>query len=436
MASEIQSHSGFFDPVHTYRVIQKPNAQASSTDDLIREFLLSRSSTPVKNRRVRRPKVFPTGGKLIQKIRKEFTQFGQELKRIPAQFGEDVRRFVNYLSDTAKIFFKITNRYVFKDGNEVTEAHKIPYIHRWTDIYRKSILAKLYQLEEALTPEQLSQVTLITLTVSQRHKDQEDCLRSLMKNYTKMMDVLRHKFGAVDYFYILEPHKTGYVHMHLVYMKLLNNNDKRWIVSTWENRYGAGSHKGFNFSEPKASQDGSCEAGKISHFRSYVMKYLSKGLRSETMSNQELLFNALLKKTGIRLWNCSRNFSRIMKAPINEDSEALAAFECLCVELFDGSYEDEADGFISQIYPKSEHNYKSAVSQLIVISEPEPKRSLVPKSLEPGSHKKSSRKQKKVYTGHQERLDTTLDEDYGDVEGVSVIEDGEEMLRFLKDEGY
>lgn len=435
MASEIDNYSEVFGNVHAYRVIQKPNALPSSPDDLIREFLLSRSSTPVKNRRIPRPKVFPTGGKLIKSVRKEFTRFGEDLKRIPAQFTEDVRKFVNYLSDTAKLYFKITNRYVFKGGEEVIQDHKIPYIHRWTDIYRKSILAKLYQLEKALTPEDLQNVTMITMTVSQRHKDQEECLYSLMENYTKLMDVLRHKFGAVDYLYILEPHKTGYVHLHLIYMKILSKEDKRWIVSTWENRYGAGSHKGFNFREPRASEDGSCESGSISHLRSYVMKYLAKGLRSETMSKQELLFNALLKKTKIRLWNCSRHFSKIMKAPI-ETSEALEDFECLSVGMFDNSYENEEDGFISQIYPKPEHNYKSVVPQPIVIPEPEPKRSLMPKTLKSLRSKKPSRKQKKVYTGYQGRLDINSDEDYGDVEGVTVIEDEEEMLRFLKDEGY
>lgn len=339
-------------PLDTYRVIQKHNAAASSPDDFVREFLLSCANTTVKNRRVPRPVIFPTGGKLIKTVCRELTRFGEPLRKIPAQFKDDVRRFTDYLSDTAKIFFKITNKYVFKGGEEKIDVRRVPYIHRWTDVYRKSILAKLYQLEKALSPEDLEKVTMISLTVSQRGRDQEECLYDLMDNYKKLQDVLRHRFGTTDYFYILEPHATGYAHMHLIYMKLLSGLDKRWIISTWENRYGAGSHKGINFSEPRASDDGSFEAGKISKLRSYVMKYLSKGLKVEMMSNKELLFNALLKKTGIRLWNCSRRFSRIMKAPVEPASDCVEYFECLKVELHDGAYDNEEDSFITQIYPR------------------------------------------------------------------------------------
>lgn len=349
LASPILPCSG--SALDTYRVIQKRNASPSSPNDLVRNFVLSRANTPVKNRRVPRPYVFPTGGKLIKTVCKEFTDFGKPLQRIPAQFKDCVREFVEYLSNTKRIFFKITNRYVFKNGAETVDTRCIPYIHRWSEVYRKSILAKLYQLERALTPEDLSCVTMATLTVSQRGKDQEDCLYSLIENYKKLMDVLRHRFGKVDYFYILEPHKTGYAHMHLVYMKQLTSLDKQWILSTWENRYGAGSYKGMNFSEPQASADGQYPAGKISKLRSYVMKYLSKGLRNEMMSNSELLFNALLKKTGIRLWNCSRRFSRLMKAPGSALSDCIESFECLKVELHDGDYDEPEDSFISQIYP-------------------------------------------------------------------------------------
>lgn len=353
-----------------YRVIQKPNAVTSSRGvgapgDLVREYLLSRANTPIINRRAPRPKVFPTGGKLIKAVCKEFTRFGEELKRIPAQFEEDVRKFTAYLTDTAKIKLKIKNRYVFKNGEEVEKVHEIPYIHRWTEIYRKSILAKLYQLEKALTPSDLSNITMITLTVSQRGRDQEECLYSLMENYTKLMDVLRHRFGAIDYFYILEPHKTGYAHMHLIYMKLLSCSDKQLVINTWDNRYGAGSREGLDFSEPRASDDGQYEAGKITKVRSYIMKYLCKGLRSETMAPKELLFNALLKKTGIRLWNCSRRFSRIMKAPAKEGSDQVADFKCLSVELYDTTYDNEEDGFISQIYPRPSKHAVNVVDHLL-----------------------------------------------------------------------
>jgi len=60
----------------------------------------------------------------------------------------------------------------------------------------------------------------------------------------------------------------------------------------------------------------------------------------------------LLKKTGIRLWNCSRRFSRIMKAPCEPVSGCVEHFECLKVELHDGTYDNEDDSFIAQLYPR------------------------------------------------------------------------------------
>lgn len=302
------------------------NLSVTSDVEKIRAFLRSKSyASCKKNRRV-------------PDTRKEYSVFGRPLKRIPRQFIKCVNEFTCYLSDTARKSFKITTR----NGTEI-KTKSVGYIHRWTDTYRKSILAKLYQLEASLTPEQLRDVTMITLTTSQRGEDQEECLLKLLDSYDKLFKLLRYHIGTIDYFYILEPHKTGYAHMHVIYMKRLTDNEKDIIVNAWQNKYKAGTEEGINFSEVAASEDGSCREGEISHFRSYVMKYLSKGLRSESMTKGELLFNSLLKKHRIRLWNCSRHFSQIMKKPEIEKSDD---WECLKVEM----YQD--DEFISQVYPQ------------------------------------------------------------------------------------
>lgn len=259
------------------------------------------------------------------------------MDRIPRQFMRCVGEFTGYLADTARKHFKITTR----KGCDVKEK-TIDYVHRWTPIYRRSILAKLYQLEAALTPEQKKDVTMITLTTSQRGEDQEECLFKLLEAYNKLFKVLRKHIGTIDYFYILEPHMTGYAHMHIMYMKRLTDSEKGMIINLWENRYGAGSYKGIDFSEPKASDDGKCKSGSITFLRSYLMKYLVKGLYKESMSQGELLFNSLLRKHRIRLWNCSRHFSSIMKKPEKTLSEE---WECLKIEL----YQDEE--FITQVYP-------------------------------------------------------------------------------------
>lgn len=294
-----------------------------SDEQRIRAFL--NSSSRKKNRRVPESK-------------KQYSLFGRPLSHIPRQFRRCVGEFTGYLADTSRKSFKITSR----TGTQI-KTKSVDYIHRWTEVYRRSILAKLYQLEAALTPEEKQNVTMITLTTSQRGEDQEECLFKLLKYYNLLFKLLRYHVGTVDYFYMLEPHETGYAHMHIMYMKLLTDSEKEKIVNLWENRYGAGSSQGIDFSEPKASEDGSCAAGSVSHVRSYLMKYISKGLRSETMTKGELLFNSLLKKNRIRLWGCSRHFSQLMRKP---EIEATDDWECLKVEM----YQD--DELVAQVYPE------------------------------------------------------------------------------------
>lgn len=304
-----------------------------SDEDKIREFLSSLKvkshSASKKNRR-------------IPESKKEYSVFGKALSHIPKQFKKCVGSFTGYLAETSKRSFKVTSR----NGTDIKQKF-VEYIHRWTPRYRKSILAKLYQLEASLSEDQKKNVTMITLTTSQRGEDQEECLKKLLKYFNRLFKLLRYYIGTIDYFYILEPHKTGYAHMHIMYMKLLSDDEKKLIINLWENKYGAGTHKGIDFSEPKKSYDGKCNSGSIAFVRSYLMKYISKGLYSESMTKGELLFNSLLKKNKIRLWNCSRNFSKIMKKPDSPQSED---WECLKVEM----YQDEE--LVSLVYPRPKLN--------------------------------------------------------------------------------
>jgi Putative rep protein (DUF1424) len=303
-----------------------------SDEDKIRNFLSDlKLKSHSSNKKNRRTKDFING------VKKEYSLFGQPLNHIPRQFKKCVANFTGYLADTARRTFKITT----KQGDGVKDK-SIGYIHRWTPVYRRSILAKMYQLENSLTDEEKKNITMITLTTSQRGEDQEECLLKLLKYYNLLLKLLRYHIGTIDYFYMLEPHETGYVHLHLMYMKILTDAEKKIITNAWTKKYGVGVIEGINFSEPKASKDGKCFSGSIKFVRSYLMKYVSKGLHSESMSKGELLFNSLLKKHKIRLWGCSRNFSKIMKRPKKPLSED---YECLKVEM----YQD--DEFVSLLYP-------------------------------------------------------------------------------------
>ncbi len=262
-------------------------------------------------------------------------EFGKELKEIPKCYLLLVLSFVSYIAATSTCNFRIEGRNL--STGELTTKFK-PYIHRWTEVYRKSIIAKLYQLEQAIGEEQ-NNVTMITLTVYQRGMDPITCLLNLMRAYRCLMDVMRKKYGKIDYFWMLEPHKTGYAHMHLLYWRILSECEQEHIRKLWERKYRAGKEGiGIKFSLPEASEDGTFKAGSIAKVRSYLIKYLSKGLYKK-WSPAELLFNAVLWKTKTRMWGCSRNFSKIMKPDIQERED----WECSEVWLCNTDEDEEPD---------------------------------------------------------------------------------------------
>jgi hypothetical protein len=190
------------------------------------------------------------------------------------------------------------------------------------------------QLQEVIG-EEIEECTMITLTVFQRQITFESAMRKLIKSYTLLRKVLTKHYGAIDFFYVLEPHKTGYPHMHLLYCKILTAKEKLHIRRLWCELYHAADKQyGIHFSEARRSVNGDFEAGTIKKVKSYLMKYLVKGLYQESMSPAELVFNATLKKTKTRLWNCSRHFSKIMSrknspsyVPPNPDWECLEVFK-------------------------------------------------------------------------------------------------------------
>lgn len=232
------------------------------------------------------------------------------------------------MSKTAGLSISITTVNT-KTGETFTKS--IPYVHQFTSVYRKSILAKLYALEAYLGPD-VRDVEMITLTTYQRGRDPRACMLQLKADLKRLLDLMRKRFGTVDYFYMLEPHETGYPHAHMAYFKKLTDAEKDYLIFAWSCVIEAGNlANGLHFSEPRASQDGKHEAGSIGGIRNYFMKYISKGLYAPEMSPAEQLFNALRWDSKTRLWGCSRNFSKVMARPVTEanpDWQFCEAFIC------------------------------------------------------------------------------------------------------------
>lgn len=260
----------------------------------------------------------------------DFKKFiGKQLTTIPKSYATDVLNFIGYLEATKNKSYVIEGIDT-KTGEKTSK--EIPYVHRWTATYVRGFYAKMYQLESALNAD-LRNVTMISLTVGHRLGSPEECLRLLVNGWRKLRKVLHKRYGTIDFFRVLEPHKSGWPHMHVLYMNKISAEDALSIKKLWAEVYKLGNvANGVDFLDPRASSDGYFVSGSVGRIRGYLIKYVGKGLlpksddpyynyqfgdRSYSLQfpPERLLFNALLKKTKTRLWGASRNFSKIM-API------------------------------------------------------------------------------------------------------------------------
>lgn len=201
----------------------------------------------------------------------------------------------------------------------------LPFVHRWTPIYRLSILAKFYALDEWMR-DKPGMVTMFTLTTYQGShsqlndgsysrkvtgKDLEilDCFKLLKISRTKFLNVLRNRYPETNYVWVLEPHKTGYPHCHLVVFQEFSDKEQEEIKRLWTEKYHAGSYEhGIEVSSKRSDES-------IRSIRNYLMKYMTKqfGSGDKPWTEGELLFNAMVWATGTRMWGASKEFTEVMR---------------------------------------------------------------------------------------------------------------------------
>ena len=227
----------------------------------------------------------------------------------------DVLKFRDYLTDTSLCHFRITET----RGSE-TVVSDVEYIHRWTDTYRRAWIAKLYQLEEWHNRERLP-VTLLTLTTYQdgwyshqkgRNLTIPESFDALKTGWDKLTKILRKELRTIEYFWVMEPHESGYPHMHVMLFAEIEPELQEKISSLWES-YGAGSRAyGVDF-EIRPKTDG------IQSLRNYLLKYLAKGLQGtdSKFGDDPLLpghwvFHSQVWKYKYRIVGSSRLLSRVM----------------------------------------------------------------------------------------------------------------------------
>lgn len=253
------------------------------------------------------------------------------------------QNFLNYLQKTKNIKFRLkgTNK-----GESIVKT--VPFIHRWTTPYQKSIMAKFYQLENWMT-EKLIVVSMFTLTTyqgstskfnngsySEKIKGHRlsigECFDLLKESRTKLLDLIRHYYPGINYFWILEPHKTGFPHCHLLLFREFTEAEQTAIKTLWSKKYEAGSFdKGIEITS-KNSDD------SIKSIRNYLLKYMSKqfGIGDENWTNEELLFNAIVWSTKTRMWGASKELTAVMKKPETKSENVWESIELLILNPLKG----------------------------------------------------------------------------------------------------
>jgi len=197
------------------------------------------------------------------------------------------------------------------------------YGNRWCPSRRRDLSIKMDRLSHWFEEQEDRPVTMITLTSGRRDLSISGQWYDLNKSKKKLQDLIRKYFGDVDYFWVPEPHKDGYVHYHMAVFADVDNNtkDKRGegiedkLRNLWSKKYGTGSHTyGLDFSHKKGD-------GKIKDLKNYLSKYLAKGFLIDKWTPGMLKFNANLWETGYRMYGASKRIREVMNIKDEKPSQ-------------------------------------------------------------------------------------------------------------------
>jgi hypothetical protein len=228
--------------------------------------------------------------------------------------------FVDYLIACEQKGF-IIKGYDTREGKFVTRP--FDYDNRWSPARRKWLAEKLKRLEYWFEQQVDRPVTMITLTSYHEGTSIPGAWAELNKSRKKLLDLVAYYFDSPDYFWVVEPHKSGYVHYHLAVFAEVDNNTKDKhgkgiedkFRDLWSRKYKTGNHTyGLDFSQKK-------DDSKINHLKHYLSKYLEKGFLLDKWTVGMLKFNAYLWDTGFRMYGASTHIREIMNIPVEKQNQ-------------------------------------------------------------------------------------------------------------------
>lgn len=215
--------------------------------------------------------------------------------------------FFNYLVDVP--FQKISVKKL--SSSEGIEINEFGVVDRFSEVYRKSIISKFYQLEDWYE-EKKPPVIFFTLTA--RNKPDKE---QFFKDLFFMRHLFFMKFSKLqkDYVWIVEPHRggfsnDGYPHIHGLIFDILDQSEQDKLKEWWELK-GIGDYEhGIKFEVPE----------KIKNVKNYIIKDIGKSwIRTEGKFSKEFrwdknlfIFNFIMWKNSYRFWGASKRISKIM----------------------------------------------------------------------------------------------------------------------------
>lgn len=235
------------------------------------------------------------------------------------------------------------NQMLVLEEEESGDMLAVPHEHRWSSEYRRRTYARLKATERHVTAKWGETVPTTMLTLTAPHKDDSgnyrpftEVLDDIKNGWDKSRDVIRRETEGVEteYLAVLEPHATGYPHLHVLVFGVARPSLGDKVANYWVERYVDGASRD--------AQDVTVKRGRSLQLESpaaYLMKYLSKSLAregNESATDKEALpsiagydgFSALMWATGKRTYSMSEGLSKAVaeSKPESEPAEGTWRF--------------------------------------------------------------------------------------------------------------
>lgn len=198
-------------------------------------------------------------------------------------------------------------------------------LHRWKNEYRKRVYAKL-QCLNSWYEEHHSPVTMVTFTTRQKGLEKWEQIDLLKYSFNKAKKMLNKYLGKFPYVWVMECHKSGYSHIHMLIFKRVPRELRYQLQELWNNKYSAGGFgESMNFKVKKSQRDLRSAAAYVF---AYVTKTLDYELLSDVSSGYYIQSSWIWKMsrhdtdyTGVRSWGSSRDITEAMRYTGKIDSD-------------------------------------------------------------------------------------------------------------------